>query len=203
MRQFTPNLGPAFVGDIVMSQFLLLRVLPVVVSALVLFGQTSAKAEPTAEEKQVAADYLRAVNEARSKLHDAGFTLGKVFGPLVREAKDIDAAEAEAKYSDLKSVLVEMKKSVAGKQVPGGDSGAAIDKAWKAFAKVQTRVVEIEMAAIVAVLDDPNLDNEGKKGQILKLIDRIVAKEKKDSEALTEAQKVLQTEFGLAAEAPN
>ena len=185
-----------------MSQFLLLRVLPVVVSALVLFGQTAAKAEPTAEEKQVAADYLRAVNEARTKLHDAGFTLGKIVGPLVREAKDIDVAEAEAKYADLRSALVEMKKSVAGKQVPGGASGAAIDKAWKAFAKVQTRVVEIEMAAIIAVLDDPNLDNEGKKGQILKLIDRIVAKEKKDSEAMTEAQKVLQTEFGLAVEAP-
>ncbi len=184
-----------------MSHFFL-RLVPVVVAAWVLLSHSSAKAEPTAEEKQVASDYLRAVTDARAKLHDAGFTLGKIVGPLVREAKDVDVAEAEAKYADLKSALVEMKKSVAGKQVPGGDSGAAIDKAWKAFAKVQTRVVEIEMAAIIAVLDDPNLDNEGKKAQILKLIDRIVAKEKMDSEALTEAQKVLQTEFGLAVDAP-
>jgi len=185
-----------------MSRPFLPRAVPAALLAIVvLLVQAALAAEPTAEEKQVAADYLRAITDARTKLHDAGFTLGKIVSPLVREAKDIDVAEAEAKYADLKSALVEMKKSVAGKQVPGGASGAAIDKAWKAFAKVQTRVVEIEMAAIIAVLDDPNLDNEGKKGQILKLIDRIVAKEKKDSEALTEAQKVLQTDFGLAVEA--
>ena len=185
-----------------MTRPFLPRVVPALLAILLLLVPAARAAEPTAEEKKVAADYLRAVTDARAKLHDAGFTLGKIVSPLVREAKDVDVAEAEAKYADLKSALVEMKKSVARKQVPGGASGAAIDKAWKAFAKVQTRVVEIEMAAIIAVLDDPNLENEGKKGQILKLIDRIVAKEKKDSEALTEAQKVLQTEFGLVAEAP-
>ena len=174
--------------------------LPSLILALIATAAASpCRAEPTAEEKAVAADYLQAINNARTKLHEAGFTLGKTVGPLVQEAKDIDVANAEAKYEDLKKVLNEVKRSVDLKKVPSGDEGAAIGKAWKAFAKIQTRVVEIEMAAIIAVLDDPNLDNEGKKAQILKLIDRIVSKEKKDSEALTEAQKALQSAFNLDA----
>ncbi|MGI8981875.1 MAG: hypothetical protein ACR2FY_21805 [Pirellulaceae bacterium] len=185
-----------------MSRFCSPRLLALAVSALFLLAHGATAAEPTAEEKKVAADYLRAVEAARAKLHEAGFTLGKVIGPLVQASKDIDLAEAEAKYADLRNTIGDIKKSVAAKEAPGGDSGAAIDKAWKAFAKVQTRVVEIEMAAIIAVLDDSALDNEGKKAQILKLIDRIVAKEKKDSEALTAAQGDLQKAFGLATEDP-
>ncbi|MBC7857058.1 MAG: hypothetical protein IAF94_26810 [Pirellulaceae bacterium] len=179
-----------------------LRFLALTVLALMLVGQGATAAEPTADEKQVAADYVRAVQDARAKLHEAGFTLGKVIGPLVQANKDIDLAEAEAKYGDLRNTIGDIKKSVAAKKVPEGESGAAIDKAWKAFAKVQTRVVEFEMAAIIVVLDDESLDNAVKKAQILKLIDRIVAKEKKDSEALTAAQAALQTAFGLGTEEP-
>lgn len=197
-----PFLALEFLGAIVMSRFCSPRLLALAVSALFLLAHGATAAEPTAEEKKVAADYLRAVEAARAKLHEAGFTLGKVIGPLVQASKDIDLAEAEAKYADLRNTIGDIKKSVAAKEAPGGDSGAAIDKAWKAFAKVQTRVVEIEMAAIIAVLDDSALDNEGKKAQILKLIDRIVAKEKKDSEALTAAQGDLQKAFGLATEDP-
>ncbi len=185
-----------------MSNFCRPRLLAFAVSVQLLLAHGATAAEPTAEEKKVAADYLRAVQDARAKLHEAGFTLGKTIGPLVQANKDIDLAEAEAKYAVLRDTMVDIKKSVAAMKVPGGDSGAAIDKAWKAFAKVQTRVVEIEMAAIIAVLDDSALDNEGKKSQILKLIDRIVAKEKKDSEALTTSQAELQMAFGLATEEP-
>ena len=176
-----------------------LSLFSLIVAIMPAAGVSPCRAEPTAEEKRVAADYLNAVVEARTRLHEAGFTLGRAVGPLVREAKDIDVADAEAKYDELKKTLNDAKRAVDAKTIPSGDEGAAIGKAWKAFAKVQTRVVEIEMAAIICVLDDRDLDNEGKKGQILKLIDRIVAKEKMDSEALTEAQKALQTAFNLEA----
>src|SRR5262245_45167072 len=86
------------------------------------------RAEPTAEEKQVAAAYLQAINDARAKLHEAGFTLGKSVGPLVQAAKDIDVADSEAKYEELKKVLNEIKKNVDAKKVPSGDEGVAIGK---------------------------------------------------------------------------
>jgi len=169
---------------------------------LLLLVSSARSAEPTAAEKQVATEYLRAVQEARTKLHEAGFVLGRTIGPLVQQAKDVDAAESEAKYADLKATLADIKKNVASKKVPSGESGEGIDKAWKAFAKTQTRVIEIEMAAIIAILDDRDSDNDAKKAQILRLIDRIVAKEKKDSEGLTAAQKELVTAFGISTEAP-
>jgi hypothetical protein len=185
-----------------MSRSVLLRVAPAILGVVLSLMHSAANAEPTAEEKQVASDYLQAVFDARAKLHDAGFKLGQIIGPLVREGKDIDVADAEAKYADMKNVVSDIKKSLAGKKVPSGETGAGIDKAWKAFTKTQTRVVEIEMAAIIAVLDDKELDNDGKKGQILKLIDRIVAKEKKDSEGLLAAQEALKTAFDIKVEAP-
>ena len=185
-----------------MVQHFPLRCVAVALTALLALLPAICLAEPTAEEKKVASDYLRGVQEARLKLRDAAFAMGKTIGPLVQELKDIDVAETEARYADVKVALGDVKKSMAARPVPAGESGAAIDKAWKAFAKVQTRVIEIEMASVIAVLDDRDLNNEGKKAQILKLIDRILAKEKKDSEALAAAQDALQAAFGLAAEAP-
>ncbi|MFN0019573.1 MAG: hypothetical protein ACKVP0_15040 [Pirellulaceae bacterium] len=185
-----------------MSRLSPLRLIAIALAVLVSQMPSAIRAEPTVEEKQVASDYLQAIFDARAKLHDAGFKLGQVIGPLVREGKDIDIADAEAKYAVMKSVIVEIKKSHAAKKVPSGETGTGIDNAWKAFIKVQTRVVDIEMAAVIAVLDDKELDNDGKKAQILKLIDRIVAKEKKDSEGLLTAQEALKAAFDIKVEAP-